>query len=95
MIVIAALLAAPYIQISECVVLLIVVGLVLSQQAEKVSVAARWSLFALMLWQSVERWLFGGPGGSHWPGVPLTLAGSFIYVTYRAWRVSPAHLAAQ
>jgi len=95
MIVIAALLAAPYIQISECVVLLIVVGLVLSQQAEKVSVAARWSLFALMLWQSVERWLFGGPGGSHWPGVPLTLAGSFIYVTYRAWRVSPAHPAAQ
>jgi hypothetical protein len=85
-IVIAAILAAPYIQMSESVLLLIVVALILAQQGEQISVWMRWCLFALMLWQSVARWLFAGPGGNHWPVMPLTFIGLFFYVAYRACR---------
>jgi hypothetical protein len=93
-IVIAAILTAPYIQMSESVLLLIVVALILAQQREQISVWMRWCLFGLMLWQSVARWLFAGPNGNHWPAMPVTFIGLFFYVAYRSCRRDESPVAA-
>jgi alpha-1,2-mannosyltransferase len=82
MVVVVSMLTAPYLQLHETVLLLVVVALFLLHTGT--SRTAALGLIGFSLWQAIARFAFAGTFGSHLPVMPMTLIIVLGYIVYRA-----------
>lgn len=81
-VIVASILIAPYMHLQELVLLLIPVALILGRSGKNPSAGLRWSLFGLMLWQSLIQFKIGSLDGNSWPMMSLTMGCLFIFFLY-------------
>jgi glycosyl transferase family 87 len=84
-VIMASILAAPYVQPQDTAVLLIVLALILLHTTP--SWVTTWGLMAFTLWHAIARLVFAGNSGNHWPVMPPTFIFLAAYLWYRGSRL--------